>query len=338
MSPKPEGTPAASAARQGDAKMEGKGKGVATDDPGQEAPRQPDSDASSSVMSRLAKSAIGLSSSVLQGTTSANELADVASAGKAGASSSSSNKPETLTGASSTARASSSDRAGGFRSGQAESHVAAEEAAFSDFLDNTNVFVPTDPVGLEKAWQAVGPVNAKSNSYELPRGAAVTSVGEQQEQDGVEVVRLLSQTDDEMPDFEDSPRLSEAELKSLRHALFENGSPAQISASDWSNILNFVPDFLRGQDGRHGEAAAHNSFMNLGVTDTVGAGQLWLEEWNRVLTGYTDEVWGDLADLVHEARTEVQQIRSRQDEHMQKPDPIALRRLQSVLTRVRARL
>lgn len=336
--PKADKTLEAPATQQGNAGSEDRGKGVANDDPSQGAPRQAHAD-SDSVMSRLGRSAAGLSRSVLQGTPSANDLADVASTGKGGSSSTSSHKRETLGEASSTARASSSGEAGGgFRSDQAESHVAAEEAAFSAFLDNSDALEPTEPVGWEKAWQVVGPLDARSTSHGLLPGAAVTSIAEQQGRDGGEVVRLLSQTDDEMPGLEDGLGLSEAELRSLRRALFEDGSPAQLSASDWRNILNFIPDFLREQDGSHGQIPAHNSFMNLGVTDTAEAGQLWLEEWNRVLTGYTDEVWGDLADLVHEARTEVEQIRSSKDESRRRADPTALPRLQYVLARVRARL
>lgn len=339
--------PEASAADKNYANGKGKGKGkdMARDESGQEA----DGD---SVMARIGKSAAGLSRSVFQGTPTANELASAGTPGKVEASSSSSSsfsgiRPDTVAESSSTARASSSTEADapGFRSGQADAHAAAQEAAFSDFLDNTDVFVPAEN-GFETAWQAASSTASKPTDHGPLRGEAVSSVAEQQERDGLAVVDLLSRTDEEMPRYEEEQTsLSETELRNLRQALFEDGSPAQLSASDWNNILNFVPDFLRGQDDEHGGRTepAGASYMNLGVTNTAEAGQLWLEEWNRVLTGYADEVWGDLADLVREARTNVEQAREKsQDEDGQKPKPkpdvMALRRLQSVLTRVRARL
>lgn len=162
-------------------------------------------------------------------------------------------------------------------------------------------------------------------------------MAEQQAQDGVEVVRLLSQVTEEAPDLEQRPTVSEEELKNLRQALFEEGGPGQISATDWNNILNFVPDFLLVDDSDgSGLGAPENSHMNLGVTEPAEAGQIWLEQWNRVLTGYTDEVWGDLGSLVEEARTEVARMRDSKDE--QTAGAPAVRQLRSILTRVRARL
>lgn len=316
---------------QGEESGKGKGKDMATDETGQETPRQADGD---SFMARIGKSAAGLSRSVFHGTLLPNELASAGAPGKAEASSAAASnvKPETLAESSSTARASSSTGAEAFRSGQAEVHAAAQEAAFSDFLDETEVYVPTENI-FETAWQAAGSTASKSTDHEpvpVPvRGEAVSSsVAEQQRRDGSAVVDLLSRGDEEMPQYEEEEqtRLSETELRNLRRALFEDGSPAQKSASDWNSILNFVPDFLRGED---------DGYMNLGVTSTAEAGQLWLEEWNRVLTGYTDEVWGDLGDLVREARADVEKARESPEAQ---PDVTALRRLQTVLTRVRARL
>lgn len=339
MGPEPgdTNTPEASATQQGHANGKGKGKDAARDETGQEAPRQANGD---SVMARLGNSAAGLSRSVFQGTPLANELASAGTSGKVEASSSTSSggRPETVAESSSTARTSSSTGAGAFRSGQADAHAAAQDAAFSDFLDKTEAYVPAEN-GFETAWQAVGPTAPKPSDHGPLRGAMAYSVAEQQKRDGLAVVDLLSQTDEEMSqDEEVQTSLSETELRNLRRALFEDGSPAQMSAADWNNVLNFVPDFLRVQGGSGGGTRpAEDSYMSLGVTNTAEAGQLWLEEWNRVLTGYTDEVWGDLADLAREARADIQQVRESPDAQ-KKPDLTALRRLQSVLTRVRARL
>ncbi|KAF3764859.1 hypothetical protein M406DRAFT_62088 [Cryphonectria parasitica EP155] len=298
-----------------------------------EALRQSDGD---SFATRLGRSAAGLSRSVLQSTPTASDLAGVASSGKSGPSTSPAATNVGFPAENSSSTGASTSR-GAFRPGHADTHVAAEEAAFSEFLDSTNVFVPTEPVGLAGAWETSGAGVSQYPGNRSSRDVITSSVAEQQERDGVEVVRLLSQVDEETPEDEAQMRLTEAELKKLRQALFEDGSPAQISASDWNNMLNFVPDFLREPNGNsEGVGAAESSFTTLGVTDLAEAGQLWLEDWNRVLTGYTDEVWGDLGDIVQEARTEVQQIKD--DQATQKPDPTALRRLQSTLRRVRAKL
>lgn len=309
--------------------LEGKGKGPATGDPDQEATGQTDDE---SIVSRLGRSVAGLSKSVLQGAPSVTDLASVSASGKTRASSLN-RSADAQAESSSTAAASSSFRTAPFRSGQADVHAAAEEAAFSEFLDNTDVFVPTEPAapfGLEEAWKA-------SSNTTVSTDAVGSSVADQQQRDGVEVVWLLSQMDEEVPDYEAQSNSSEAEIRSLRRALFEDGSPDQVSASDWNNMLNFVPDFLRGQGGAHGgDGASEATFMNLGLTDTNEAGQQWLGEWNRVLTSYNDEVWGDLGDLVQQAREEVRKISTIQDGET--VDATALRRLQTVLTRVRARL
>lgn len=322
-----DGTPGASSTQQD--KENPKGKGLATGDTDQDATTQVDQD---SVISRLGQSAAGLSRSVFQGTPAANDLANVATSGKPGAASSS-NKPVAWAESSSAAAGLSSANSGSFRSTQADAHVAAEEAAFSDFLDNTSVLVHTEPVGFEKSWQAATSSVPKSTGYGPPRDLTLSSVGEQEERDGMDVVHLLSQADEQLPENDEDIKISEPELRSLRQALFEDGT-AQISASDWNNILNFVPDFLRGEDGR--VDPVESSHMQLGVVDNAEAGELWLQEWNRVLTSYADEVWGDLGDLVREARAEVEQVKTGQEG--QRTDPRALRQLRSILTHVRARL
>lgn len=273
---------------------------------------------------------------MLHGKPTASDVASLSSSGKAGPSSS---DTHALGEASSTAaRAGTSGSAGGFRSAQADAYAAAEEAAFSDFLDGTPAFVATEPVSLDHAWQrASGGASAVPGARGTPAHGGAYSVVEQQAQDGVEVVRLLSQVTEEEPkNFDEGPAISEEEMKNLRQALFEEGAPGQVSATDWNNILNFVPDFLLGENGSSGPGASGNSHMNLGVTEPAEAGHIWLEQWNRVLTGYTDEVWGDLGSLVEEARTEVQQMRDTKDEPA--TGAPAVQQLRSILTRVRARL
>lgn len=302
----------------------GKEKEVATD-------HEPADD---SVMSRIGNSAVSLSKSILKSTPTASDLASVATSEKAG--SASSTRPSTVGESSS---ASLLPGANVFRSGQADTHAAAEEAAFSDFLDSTSVFVATEPTGLEKAWQVAASDERRRNTGKQPTDAAISSVADQQSRDGAEVVDLLSRTDEEFPRFDENVTASGPELDTLRQALFGDESAAQVSATDWNNILNFIPEFLRAPShGSRNLGLVGDSVSTLGVTEPAEAGQLWIEQWNRVLTSYTNEVWGDLGDLVEEAREEVQQIEEKSNEDRSPPDTKALRRLQQILTHVRAKL
>ena len=321
MEPKP----LPSAIPQGQEK--GKGKEAATD---KEQPCAGDS-----FVSRVGKSASELSRSVLQGTPTATDVANTFTAEKSGAPSSS--KSVALAEGFPVASASSSFGNTAFRSGQADAHIAAEESAFSDFLDNTPAFVPAEPVGLEHAWQETTGGRPDHNVYEESMVAADSSVAEQEECDGFEVVHLLSRVDGMLPMYDGDVVVPETELKSLREALFGDGSLAQLSATDWNNALNFIPNFLRDDGPGSGRAwSSEDSYLNLGVTEPAEAGSLWLEQWNRVLTSYTDEVWGDLGDLVRRAQTEVKQME--ESNNMQPTAAPAVRQLRSILTRVRARL
>lgn len=328
--PKESGTSGNSAAEQEDG--QGKGKGIASSQNAAE--KQHDAD---SVMSRLGRSATELSKSVLGGAPATDALNNLASSGKSG-SSSSSHHPQTWAensfASSGSGLASASGGGGGgasFRSTQTSTHIAAEEEAFSNFLDNTSVLAQTEPVGLGESPYGATSTGSKPTTHGQASSVVPSSLVEQQERDGIEVVRLLSQADDELAAYDGNITISQPEMENLRRALFETGT-AQISASDWNNLLNFVPDFLRDEP-----QSLESSYMQLGTVDVSQAGQQWLEEWNRVLTGYTDEVWGDLGDLVQEARREVEQMKNPQQEKPI-PDAQALQRLRTVLTRVRARL
>lgn len=314
--------------------IKGKGKDTAVKN-NSEVPEDTPSNGNS-ILSRLGRSAAGLSNSVLKGAPATDGLASFASSGKSGASLTS-NQPGAWAESSSAASGSGlSGGAGGsaaFRSTQTNSHIAAEEEAFSNFLDNTSVLAQTEPLGLQESLQGAISTAPEPLSYGQARSAVASSVAEQEDRDGVEVVRLLSQENEDMPTYDGDVTISRAEMENLRRALFETGT-TQMSSSDWNNMLNFVPDFLRDDGGQL--QALQSSQMQLGVADTSQAGQLWLEEWNRVLTGYTDEVWGDLGDLVQEARDEIKQIKDDQKEP--KTNPKALRRLRTILTHVRARL
>jgi len=59
--------------------------------------------------------------------------------------------------------------------------------------------------------------------------------------------------------------------------------------------------------------------------------ELWLSEWNDVLNGYTDEVWGDLLPTVQTARTQLEEMRT----GVNNLDTKAIARLKMILGHVR---
>lgn len=308
-----------------------KGKEKATEIPDHETHIREKGD--KSMISRIGSSAAGLSRSILQSRPTANDIGAVATSGKAEPSSS---RPLASAESSSVHRHPDVRSTGGFRSAQTASHIAAEESAFSDFLDSTPVFVPTEPANLENAWQKEAP-SKKLDPANQNFGTS-SSIKEQQTLDGQEVVDLLSQPEIP-PDPNDDVNISEAELASLRKALFDDDNQSvQLSSADWNNALNFIPDFLLWPEGEdQGTRAFHDSSMHLGVRDPTEAGQAWLEQWNRVLTSYNDEVWGDLGALVQEAREEVKQLEEASPEQPP-PQTKAIRRLRQVLAHVRPKL
>lgn len=320
MEPELPGMPDISTIQQNRGK--GKGKEAATD------ARQPD--AGGSIVSRISKSAADLSRSIISPAPTTRDLAHVVASGKPGSPSSS--KHVAQEGSLSAAPPTS-----GIRSRQTEAHTTAEEQSFSDFLDSTSTVVPAEPAALEPVSQEATGGSPGPSTHRDMEAVAASSVPEQQERDGLGVVHLLSRGEEGVPNYEGETVVSEKELRSLRQALFGGGFPAQLSANDWDNALNFVPGFLRDSGaGSQGPDASADRYLHLRVTDPAEAGSLWLEQWNRVLTSYTDEVWGDLGDIVKRAQTEIEQVR--QGNYFQPTTAPAVQELRSILTHVRARL
>ena len=74
----------------------------------------------------------------------------------------------------------------------------------------------------------------------------------------------------------------------------------------------------------------------LGTSEPQEAREIWVTHWQDVFSSYTDEVWGNLSDLVGEAREELQALStSRGEEEARPPESRALRRLQQILSHVR---
>lgn len=225
------------------------------------------------------------------------------------------------------------------RSAQTQEHVAMQEASFAAFLDTTEpLTVPDGPSVLEGAWHMKSSVPSSTLptinspwSHSLP----ASTVAEQEARDGEEVVALLSgdlDLDAELAGPEDDT-ISPDDMASLRKALFGNQDDFSSNTSPiaWDHALNFIPPSLLGFDGIPTVSSTRDL---MGTDDTNEGWESWIDQWSRVLTGYHDEVWGDLGALVEEAKKEVKQLEEVKPGE-RPPEPTALLRLRAILGHLR---
>ena len=181
--------------------------------------------------------------------------------------------------------------------------------AFDDFVNGQEQRLPQEPSRAEP-------------------GSGWT-MGHSEATDGSAVVDILSQplSLDEMPGEDDQDDgLTPAAAAKLREALF--GSPG--SSISWDDLLNFTPQFLAGPGDEIESALVH-----LGTTDPSAAREIWLSQWQDVLSAYTDEVWGDLGTLAAEARKEVDDLVLQDRDRGGELGGGALGRLRMILAHVR---
>lgn len=221
--------------------------------------------------------------------------------------------------------------ASALRTGQAQEHIAREEASFADFLDGTAID-QTLP-GTAPRWPSIS--GGSIPGPHIGAGGAQTAL-EQEALDGRDVVALLSTMHDEPePDHAALNALEPGGISKLQEALFGQGQGSAPVA--WDSLFNFIPPYLRdgaAMDGI-GEPAGFERAMHLGMgVGAEEAWQPWIEQWSRVLTDYQDEVWGDLGHLREEARVEIQRLQEvRPDE--KPPQPTSLLRLRAILGHLR---
>jgi hypothetical protein len=215
-----------------------------------------------------------------------------------------------------------------FRVGHNEEHVRQSENEFSEFLDGIASFTPSENAafasgglaeggGMEEAWSRSQPRTGFSHQ-EL----GFRSISEQQSRDGEGVLAILTQPGNTEGGFE-APQedenydwgLSNEQLSQLR-AMTKHLFPhvEAHGAVDADHPLNLAPNF----DGVYGH-------------DLVAIDAL-REQWDGVLNGYTDEVWGGLLPLVKEARREVDDLHN---DSSRTEQPKALRRLGAILGHLR---
>ncbi|OAA65420.1 hypothetical protein SPI_02207 [Niveomyces insectorum RCEF 264] len=321
-------------------------------------------DAESSVFTRIARSAAGLGRAIVAGPPDGRDLAAVISTDKGGSSSArlftqtpAAQEQEHLPEHRSPAQAlgptpysnnNNNHVSAGFTRGHTHQHIAEQEAAFAQFLDDTvpvefpvgkddvTTHGPFDAAGLASRHAAATTTTTTTTSrrQEPPLSAVAT----QEQRDGQAVVDHLLATADSFepePNYVQEMELAEDELAGLRRVLFGAGGrgeapgfepPVGVSATnstasgsvpEWGNVLNFVPDFARWPPPATTSAAGlatasreSSSRAILGVDPSAAATRLWLDQWHNVLTHYDDVVWGGLAPLVAKARAEVDQLRA----------------------------
>ncbi|KAF4629575.1 hypothetical protein G7Y89_g8571 [Cudoniella acicularis] len=332
----------------------GKGKGRAlSEDDAEPIPKISDS-SQDSILSRVAASASGLSQNLFAAPNS-NELNERASAAlsNAGKGTSHSGAGSTTLAFGESSKVSHQSSQGGartasnvpegFRVGHNEEHIDQSERDFSSFLDSIDSFTPSEQLenNLEstrrKTEITFGEAWARSQLLEDPpieSHPATTTVREQQIRDGEDVVALLSkpgaiddqfeapQADDENYDW----GLTADQLSQLRGMMNEIFPPPESHmAISPDHPLNLVPNLEFFVEGP--------GIIHEGVEDQdLQAREQWREQWEGVLTRYTDEVWGGLLPLVKEAREEIRELR---DDGSSAEQPKALRRLGAILAHLR---
>ncbi|KAK6198345.1 Dynamin- GTPase protein [Pestalotiopsis sp. IQ-011] len=217
------------------------------------------------------------------------------------------------------------------RSPQVRNHIQREEAAFTQFLEGTDPSAVSGSTPEDVPSTLVDNFpNREGTDLRLQSDAGHRIA----DSDGLEVVKLLDHGYSEVMLADPAvPMTKDQELR-LRQALFREGSSADDTgkhASDWSNLLNFVPEYISNGTSGWGyrELSEH-----MGTPDTMEASEIWAEQWGDVLSRYTDEVWGDLGALVQEARQEAGRIKSHEGD-VGPSGPKAILRLRQILSHIR---
>jgi hypothetical protein len=312
----------------------GKGKSRAPPQEAEEATSPNEPSNSQSLSSRITASATGLTRSAFTAPT-ANELSNQATtaltnSGKGQSIGSNSNGGSAWAESSKTAQQTShgqASRAGsaGLRAGHHEQHIQQSENEFSSFLDAIDSFTPSENLGAtsgrgledvleEDAWER--PQSSNLHNWRAPE----RTVAEQEARDGEEVLAILSspagleELEAPLEDQDYDWGLSQEQLMQIRAMAREIFHPPEPHASVATNHpLNLSPSF----EGETMEAREH-----------------WREQWEGVLTRYTDEVWGGLLPLVKQARQEIEEMGN---EGSMKEKPTALRRLESIMGHLQKR-
>jgi len=311
----------------------GNGKGKGRANPQENDEPAPSNEASnSSLLSRIAASATGLTRSTFA-TPTTNDLhnqatAALSSSGKGQSLTTSGDGSSAWAESSKTVHSANHDQPGatglaGLRPGHHEKHIQRSENEFSSFLDGIDSFNPSENFGgssegrLEDAWERS---QAGPQIYETR--APERTVAEQETRDGEEVRAILSSAGRAGDEFEAPPDDQE-------------GYDWGLSAEQLSQLRVMTKELLPPPEP-HGVVATEHP-LNLNPSfkgETMENREYWREQWEDVLSSYTDEVWGGLLPLVKQARLEMEEMKVIGPVAEK---PTALRRLEAILGHLQMR-
>jgi hypothetical protein len=169
-----------------------------------------------------------------------------------------------------------------------------------------------------------------ANATEAVRaGGGGSAFSDTQAADGSAVVELLSRWDDSdtLPLEADLDQdVSTDTVQSLRAALFSTSD--HTCPVQWDSLLNLTPDYVLNPT-----EASSSAELHFGTSDGHAVREGWYQQWEHVLSAYTDQVWGDLLPLAVEARREVDEL-SQQPPEAEAHVPKALNRLRMILAHI----
>ncbi|KAE9372209.1 hypothetical protein N431DRAFT_439315 [Stipitochalara longipes BDJ] len=291
---------------------------------------------SHSLFSRITASAAGLTRSTFTAPT-ANELSNqtattLATSGKGQAlnnhNGGSSAWAESSKAAASQGEHGQANGAGsaGLRNRHHDQHIQQSENEFSSFLDGIDSFTPSEgfvtsaDTGLEDVLGEDGRKRSQASYLHNSKGQQRT-VAEQETRDGEDVLALLSSPAGLEDEFEDP--------------LEDEDSDWGLSSEQLIQIRAMAKEIFPPQEPHIKVAVDHPLNLNPSFEgEMIEAREHWREQWDGVLTRYTDEVWGGLLPLVKQAKQEMKEMGS---EGTIKEKPTALRRLEAILGHLKKR-
>lgn len=198
-----------------------------------------------------------------------------------------------------------------------------------------DLFAPTQDAFLRDSMNV-----AWSKAEREQKRNAYLTVREQEGMDGDDVLAILrnpSAMDEDLESYPNADDLSThltpeqiSKIKSITSNLFPRIHTHIAPPAD--HPLNLYPDLdtsvARATSQLQLDTNNDDLYASLSQSnDAEEARRTLMQQWEGVLTGYTDEVWGDLSPLVKEARQEVETM-NEEGSYIQ---PKALRRLGLIL-------
>ncbi|KAL7628175.1 hypothetical protein AAE478_002373 [Parahypoxylon ruwenzoriense] len=269
-----------------------------------------------SMLSRLSASTTKLANDMIPRNPSTTELASTFPSSKAESSRAArgAGANEALSYSNNTTQGTVHDT---FKSTGAQEYHISSESEFSAFLESASALETTEP-------ETIREYNYGKHSNHDSLHGQETQVEAVAATDGMDVANLLDSGYDEVE--EGVLSLTENEQMALRDHVFKSSNPwgHRPQWGRWKYALNFFPNSESNDNGMQEYAEL------LGTSDLEEARSIWISQWERVLSNYTDEVWGGLSPLVDAAREELHDL-TRSPAEAPNSGLKALHRLQQIL-------